>query len=231
MYRDSRSLTDKLIGIAYRIMDGEVDANDGETVRSIAHAVAGRSLRGSVPENDLMASVDSLLSSESVEWAVIGGLATIVHGTPRSTIDVDVLVSSMPNATRVADADYMRSFGFYRSKSSTGTVLIIDHRRSGYAELLLAQDALMRSAIDNAKPQMLLGRQVPVVDPAHLIALKARAWTRNPDRAAKDRSDISSVWEKSRPDLSPVLPLLSDEEVERLRTAIPDAFADGDVKA
>lgn len=225
-YRNSQDLTNQLVRIAYKIMDGEFSERDGESIRDIAHAIAGRSLRGSVPENDLMTSLDSLLTHEGVQWAVIGGLAVSVHGTPRDTIDLDVLVGAMPDASRVADPRRMEGFGFYRAKSSTGTVLVIDHRKSGYAELLLARDDLSRSALQSAQPQMLLGRQVPVVDPAHLIALKARAWTRSPDRAAKDRADIVSVWETSRPDLSPVLGLLDDAEIESLKTAIPDAFSD-----
>lgn len=223
MYRNNQDLTDKLVRIAYKIMD-EGNEHDGEQVLNIAHEVAGRSLRGSVPPNSLMASLETLLLTHKVQWAVIGALAVFVHGTPRETQDIDVLVSEMPDASRLSDPRHMEKFGFYRAKSSTGTVLTIDHRQSGQVELLLANTALGQSAIESAKPEMLLGRQVPVVDAAHLIALKARAWTNNPARGVKDRTDIVSVWEKSHPDLSPVMNLLNDYEIANLKKAIPDAF-------
>jgi len=223
MYRNNQELTDRLVRIAYRIMDSG-NERDGEEVLDVAHQIAGRSLRGNVPPNNLMTSLETLLASQKIEWAVIGAIAVYVHGTPRDTQDIDVLVSSMPNASKLADPRHMEQFGFYRSKSSTGTVLTIDHRQSGQVELLLANDALRQSAIASAKSEMILGRQVPVVDAAHLIALKAVSWTANPSRGGKDRTDIVSVWEKSRPDLSSVLSLLSDAEVANLKKALPDAF-------
>lgn len=223
MYRNNQDLTDKLVRIAYRIMDSG-NEQDGEEVLDLAHQVAARSLRGNVPPNSLMTSLDGLLAAHKIKWAVIGAIAVFVHGTPRDTQDIDVLVSSMPDPAKLADPRHMEQFGFYRAKSSTGTVLTIDHRQSGQVELLLANDALRQAAIASAKPEMILGRQVPVVDAAHLIALKAHAWTQNPSRGGKDRTDIVSVWEKSRPDLTPVLGLLSDAELANLKKAIPDAF-------
>jgi hypothetical protein len=223
VYRNSQDLTDKLVRIAHKIMDSG-NSQDGEEVLDLAHQVASRSLRGNVPPNDLMTSLDGLLSAHGIKWAVIGAIAVFVHGTPRDTLDIDVLVSAMPDAAKLADPRHMEQFGFYRAKSSTGTVLTVDHRQSGQVELLLANDSLRQAAIASAQPEMILGRQVPVVDAAHLIALKASSWTANPARGGKDRTDIVSVWEKSRPDLSSVLGLLSDAELANLKKAIPDAF-------
>ena len=224
MYRNNQELTDRLVRIAHKIMDEGGNEQDGEEVLDVAHQIAGRSLRGNVPPNDLMTSLDLLMATHGVQWAVIGAIAVFVHGTPRDTQDIDVLVSSMPDPVKIADPRHMEQFGFYRSKSSTGTILVIDHRQSGQVELLLANDALRQAALASARPEMILGRQVPVVDAAHLIALKVSAWTENPVRGGKDRTDIVSVWEKSHPDLSPILGLLSPAELANLKKAIPDAF-------
>lgn len=223
MYRNSQDLTNKLVRIAHKIMDGG-NEQDGEEVLDLAHQVAARSLRGSVPSNGLMASLDNLMAASKIDWAVIGAVAVFVHGTPRETLDIDVLASALPDSAKLADPRYMEQFDFYRAKSSTGTVLTIDHRQSGQVELLVANDALKQAAILSAKSETILGRQVPVVDAAHLIALKVHAWTANPSRGAKDRTDIVSVWEKSRPDLSSVLGLLNEDELANLRRAVPDAF-------
>ncbi|MFL5409869.1 MAG: hypothetical protein ACJ79D_00735 [Myxococcales bacterium] len=46
-----------------------------------------------------------LLSSHKIEFIVVGGLAAIVHGSPRLTQDVDVVYSrSAENLQRVVDA-------------------------------------------------------------------------------------------------------------------------------
>lgn len=187
MYRNSQDLTDRLVRIAHKVMENWSE-QDGEEILDIAHKVAQQSLRGNVPSNDLMSSLDLLLSAEKIGWTVIGGVTLFVHGVVRDTLDIDVLVSSMPDKGNLADPRYMEKFSFYRAKSSTGTVLTVDHKESGQIELLLADDDLRKSAISSAKTEMLLGRQVPVVDAAHLIALKVRAWTENPSRGVKDRS-------------------------------------------
>ncbi|MFL5438783.1 MAG: hypothetical protein ACJ79W_06460, partial [Myxococcales bacterium] len=46
-----------------------------------------------------------LLSSHKIEFIVVGGLAAIVHGSPRLTQDVDVVYSrSAENLQRIVDA-------------------------------------------------------------------------------------------------------------------------------
>ena len=45
------------------------------------------------------------LNSHDVRYIVIGGIATILHGVPRSTLDLDVLIESTPeNARKLLDA-------------------------------------------------------------------------------------------------------------------------------
>jgi hypothetical protein len=50
--------------------------------------------------------------SHKVKYVVIGGIAAIVHGVPRTTLDLDVLIEPTPeNAQRVLDALTEIGFG------------------------------------------------------------------------------------------------------------------------
>src|SRR5438105_15708963 len=45
------------------------------------------------------------LHSHEVKYVVIGGIAAILHGVPRATLDLDVLIEATPeNAKRLLDA-------------------------------------------------------------------------------------------------------------------------------
>src|SRR5882724_9216784 len=47
------------------------------------------------------------LNSSGVKYLVIGGLAAIAHGVPRTTFDLDMLIEANPeNARRLADAHF-----------------------------------------------------------------------------------------------------------------------------
>jgi len=51
------------------------------------------------------------LSSHEVRYVVIGGIAAVLHGVPRATFDLDILIDPTPeNAQRLIDA--LRNCGF-----------------------------------------------------------------------------------------------------------------------
>lgn len=211
MFRSTRDQVQRLIKIAYDLEDD----SQRQQLLDVAHAIGGRSLMGSLPPNDLMASLRSLLEDQGIAYAILGALAVVVHGQPRPTEDIDVLVDHMPD-NRMGDPRYTERFGFHRSKSYTGTIMTIDHHDLGYVELLLADTPLRQSSIDHSDSTDLLGQRVPVVDAAHLIGLKVRALLENPSRH-RDAADIAGVWRKVHPDMSAVLPLLSKEERAELQ--------------
>jgi hypothetical protein len=54
---------------------------------------------------NLYRDVFACLSSRRARYVVIGGIAAIVHGVPRATFDLDLLIEpTVPNARRVLDA-------------------------------------------------------------------------------------------------------------------------------
>ena len=45
------------------------------------------------------------LRRHDVKYVVIGGIAAVLHGVPRATFDLDILIEAMPeNAQRLLDA-------------------------------------------------------------------------------------------------------------------------------
>lgn len=216
MFRNSvRDLSQKLTDIAYEVIDN--DESLGNRILEVAHEMKAHTFRRAFPPDNLMASLQGLMQDLKIPYAIIGSTALAVHGQLRETEDIDTLVEIMPAADKIADPEYMRKYGFYKSKSHTGAHLILDTTYGGgYIELLLADSPLRKRAIKTAQIQNVLGSNVPVVSAAMLIGLKVQAMTANPSRRLKDHADIVSIMESSKPDLAEVKTLLSPQEVEVL---------------
>ena len=59
-----------------------------------------------------MLDVFASLNSHGVKYLVIGGVAAIAHGVPRTTFDLDMLIEATPeNARRLLDALAGAHFG------------------------------------------------------------------------------------------------------------------------
>jgi hypothetical protein len=72
------------------------------------------------------------LSSHEVRYLVIGGIAAILHGVPRATFDLDILIEATEaNAERLLAA--LRSAGF-------ATATMIDARRLLAMEITIFRD-------------------------------------------------------------------------------------------
>jgi hypothetical protein len=61
---------------------------------------------------DRLKGVFASFNSHDVRYVVIGGVAAILHGVPRSTLDVDILIETTPqNARLLLDAMTEAGFG------------------------------------------------------------------------------------------------------------------------
>lgn len=57
-------------------------------------------------------NVFACLSSHEVKYLVIGGIAAVLHGVPRATFDLDILIEATPeNARRLLEALSQANFG------------------------------------------------------------------------------------------------------------------------
>lgn len=211
MFKKNESVN-KLIKSAYDLAEKYNLGEDIGEIISLARDIRSNTLNFNLPGEYVVKDLISLCKDNGIKFAIIGGMALAIHGQVRDTQDIDVLVDSLPPADKTKDAEYMRRFGFYRASSGTGTVLVLDHRRDGQVEMLLADNDIKKYAFDTAEEQAILGVRVPVVTADALIGLKIHASVRNPNRESKDFPDILGVWLKSKPDLSEVKKYLSEKE-------------------
>ena len=143
--------------------------------------------------HDALAALGRALDSAGRPWMIIGGLAVIAHGVPRTTIDVDATVSaglvdvdallaalSAEGITgRIPDAA-----GFAREHQ----VLLVEHRQSGVPlDVTLAWLPFELEAIGHALRVPFAGMSLPVPRAEDLVIYKAVAWRE------RDRSDIERL--------------------------------------
>jgi predicted nucleotidyltransferase len=224
-FKNTKPYIETLFRIGHELEDLGLE-DQADKVLDAARKIAGATLFGNFPSKTLLHNLQSLFAEQGVQFVIIGGVAVSVRGYPRETEDIDMLVDKLPDKIATNSTEYMRTFDFYRSRSSTGTVQGFEPRSGGeYAEAILVQTPLDKYALDTATAESVLGTKVPVVAPDALIALKVRACTENPSRQARDRADIVAVWESSKkPNLGTVLPLLNEEEQAKLKSFLPEAF-------
>jgi hypothetical protein len=133
--------------------------------------------------------------------AVIGGVALAAYGSPRMTLDVDLVTDSHAQDALVA---FMESQGF-------ATL----HRSAGYSNHLHANPA--RGRVDvmyvrGATAEQVFGavrqmpgpggRLIPIPKPEHLIAMKVQAVRDAPERTWHDLSDIRHLLRLDGVDLA-----------------------------
>lgn len=216
-FMSTRDILAKIVRIAARLAETKEYEVDGSDLFDLTNEIRGRSLFASGPDNTLMGDTDFLIKDYfKAEYAIIGGMAMAIYGTPRLTEDIDALVSPFPDNPTMQDADEMRRHGFYKGKSSTGTVVQLVHTRGGGIELLAANTPLREYALRNAEVHKLLGHSVPVIPADAFVAMKINAYTNNRKREDKDVPDVVSVLKKTAPSMKEVRQFLDEEQNKEL---------------
>lgn len=145
---------------------------------------------------DLEEELDSVLSSlaaNGIEYALCGGLAMAVHGFPRATVDIDLLVRA-DDETRVYSTVeplgyrvHVRPMHFEGGSIEIRRVTKID----ADGDALMLDLLFVTSATEGAwKERTVLtwrGRPITVVSPEGLVALKLRR------SSAQDLADIERL--------------------------------------
>jgi len=138
---------------------------------------SGAFAKREVGEDTFLAVLDRLLASMAgteVPFALIGGIASAVHGRPRPTLDVDVLVR--PQDVR-AVLGRLESAGFATQETfphwlckarSDGVVVDVIFCSTG--DLYLDPEMVRRR-----RELEFMGRRIPVVAPEDLTVMKALA--------------------------------------------------------
>ena len=146
---------------------------------------------------ELRALIEAL-DRAGIKYALCGGLAMAVHGRPRATIDIDILIlpESLPSTVRIAG-----ELGYtIRGLDMTFGEDVIEIRRVSKIDrelkavvtldMILVTDAL-RTVWNSRLSARLIGNELSVVSKDGLIALKKMSGR------PQDIADISALLEEN----------------------------------
>jgi len=138
--------------------------------------------------------------SASGRWCLFGAQAVTLYGVPRLSADVDVTLSLASDAPQ-AFAMAMRAAGFEPRVTDPEfirrtRVMPFVHERSGMPlDVVLAASGLEDEFLARAKPVVVGGITVPVIDVGDLIVAKLLAGR------PKDLEDVRALWRVQRKDV------------------------------
>lgn len=157
---------------------------------------------------DVAREVTHVLRAASVDGAVIGGVAVVLHGHVRTTVDVDVLVESLADA-----AAALKGIGFAFDRASR------EFRRGDVPVHLVLPD---QARISNVRSIEIDG--IRTVSLADLIAMKLSLGLRDPLRA-QDVADVIGLIRARRltTSFAAKLPKEIRPEFRKLAKAISDS--------
>jgi hypothetical protein len=125
--------------------------------------------------------ITGFLSSQHVEHALIGGLATTVRGEPRSTLDVDILVGCdvrrcLELLGLLDGTSFRPLFADAHEVVETAFLLPLVHRRTSVkVDLALGLTGFEQNAIRRATQVDFEGHPIPVVSAEDLVLMKVLA--------------------------------------------------------
>jgi hypothetical protein len=127
--------------------------------------------------------------ARGARWGVIGGLAMAVHGSPRTTLDVDIVAEGDLQEPLI---DYLESLGFTTLHRSSGySNHLHEDPDLGRIDVVYVRGSTSREIFAGAeRHQGPGGREVPVPQPEHLAAMKAFAIRNDPSRTLRELADI-----------------------------------------
>ena len=123
---------------------------------------------------EIAREVSALMRQAGVNGAVIGGVAVVLHGHLRTTVDVDVFIPDPPE--RLADILKSAGFAFDAGKK--------EFTKSGVPVHLVLIDQVRRPPSDRIELD-----GVTTISLANLIDMKLRSGSTNPLRA-QDLADV-----------------------------------------
>jgi hypothetical protein len=122
-------------------------------------------------------------------WALIGGLAMVAYGLGRTTLDVDVLVSSSDQARFIT---FLESLGYETCHCSRG---FSNHRHAdqdlGCVDAVYVRGESEQRMFAGLRQVAGPGRRlIPVPRPEHLAAMKIFSIRNEPRRVGRELDDV-----------------------------------------
>lgn len=133
--------------------------------------------------------VDRALAAAGFRSAVVGGVALAAYGSPRLTIDLDLVTPQLAQPVIIPALEQWGYQTLFRSPGFSNH----QHAESewGRVDFIYINDTtaarLFAEARDLAGP---VDRRICVPSPEHLIAMKVQAMANDPRRTRQDLADI-----------------------------------------
>ena len=139
-------------------------------------------------------ALEAGFEERGLQWMVVGGVALALHGLPRLTMDLDILVDGAEQAVVLELLDRL---GYERLHVSPGYSNHLHPDPSwGRVDVLYVRGETREKVFAQAKTRLGPGDlAVPVVDAEHLIAMKVFACRSSPGRRPQDLADIRGLAE------------------------------------
>ena len=141
---------------------------------------------------ELLYYVSNHLREKDIDHALIGGLAVALHGYPRATVDVDLLVR---DEDRVALVETLTAAGFTCEEVNDE---MAHFSGLGTVDCLFAHRETSLQMLENAKP--IDQSTVDILEVEDIIGLKIQAYANDPSRQWKDQADIAELM-RANPEL------------------------------
>ncbi|CAN5844793.1 hypothetical protein BH11GEM1_BH11GEM1_15730 [soil metagenome] len=120
--------------------------------------------------------------ASGLEWMIAGGVAAIVYGEPRVTLDVDIVVAIRPQDATTLTAQFPGALYYCpppetvaeeASRDAFGHFNLLHLETDARADIYLAgRSALARRGLDHRRSIELMGLAVPVAPPEYVILHK-----------------------------------------------------------
>src|SRR5437879_4123436 len=131
-------------------------------------------------------AVSSVLADHGISNLLAGGLAVQLHGYPRTTVDVDIIVPDVESAHK-----FLLGIGY--GTSLRHLLAVVDKHRQVRIDLLPAGKCLKA---DCQVPFPYPTDPAAVMQPVqleNLISLKLDSWKHSPARRLQDKTDVAQL--------------------------------------
>lgn len=148
-------------------------------------------------QNDILIAtlkdIAAFLNDQKIAYALIGGMAASVRGEPRSTLDVDIIIScDVQRGLKLLDqlgaSRFRPLFDGVEQVLRTGLLLPLAHRETGIkVDLALAMSGFDQAAIKESTIADIGAGPTPIVSAEYLVVMKQLA------SRPRDLDDISKI--------------------------------------
>lgn len=144
---------------------------------------------------EVIKAVSTIFSKNRVKYVIIGGIAVLAWGEPRTTFDVDIVIALFPARLEMVISDFIR-YGFTIRKDAVKRLrrgLATKLKHGIYSvDLRLSSFTLDKQAVRRARYIKVAGVRIPIASKEDLIVYKVAGFN------YQDKADIEGILHRQR---------------------------------